>query len=324
MKTNYTSKELPHIFVNLSPEEMNTREGKCPANESFWEGGYFSYSTCIARWLTHKGKRALLINDTHYSNSTSGHQSGIARAIPPGILTLHVDGVGCGNRLWQTDGLPLKLYQHALERSMHCEEAASKARSAGNKGAWAAKAQVWIERAQAVSDFFGLRRKVNAGTVERVRKAAAAAELKAEKERAERGRKAAERMAAEREKQGGAFERWKLNMRMEGDHFNPGLFPVAFRVESGYTDGPGGEGYRMPELVSTLGARVPLDAARVALRFILRKRGREWRRNGETCSVGHYQIDAINPQGVIAGCHRFGWDEVERLAGLLQETGVEA
>ena len=46
-----------------------------------------------------------------------------------------------------------------------------------------------------------------------------------------------------------------------------------------------------------------------------------WRRNGESCLVGVYQLDAITNQGIVAGCHRIAWEEVERFA---EEQGVTA
>jgi len=64
------------------------------------------------------------------------------------------------------------------------------------------------------------------------------------------------------------------------------------------------------------GARVPLDEAQRAYRFAVIQRARGWHRNGETFKVGPYQLDAVNEQGVVAGCHRIAWDEIERFAKL--------
>jgi hypothetical protein len=63
------------------------------------------------------------------------------------------------------------------------------------------------------------------------------------------------------------------------------------------------------------GARVPLGDAQKAYRFacLMLKRG-GWRRNGEQFKVGDYHLDAVNEQGIIAGCHRIDWQEAERFA----------
>lgn len=89
--------------------------------------------------------------------------------------------------------------------------------------------------------------------------------------------------------------------------------PVLLRVVHGKT-------VAESELQTSLGAQVPLSHAIKAFRFIklIRERGEAWARNGRTVRVGHFQIDKIMPNGdFVAGCHRIGWPEVERVARLL-------
>ena len=57
-----------------------------------------------------------------------------------------------------------------------------------------------------------------------------------------------------------------------------------------------------------------LTDAKRALSFVLARRAKGWHRNGEQCPVGSYQLDAVNDQGVVAGCHRVDWTEIERFA----------
>jgi hypothetical protein len=72
------------------------------------------------------------------------------------------------------------------------------------------------------------------------------------------------------------------------------------------------------ELETSHGARVPLMHAIKAFRFVklIREKGGHWQRNGRTVRVGHYQLDSIDPDGFNAGCHRFNWPEIERVAKL--------
>lgn len=70
------------------------------------------------------------------------------------------------------------------------------------------------------------------------------------------------------------------------------------------------------ELVTSKGARVPLPEAERAFRFATVQRKRGWHRNGDQFAVGNYHLDAVNEFGVIAGCHRIPWDEIERFATL--------
>ena len=68
------------------------------------------------------------------------------------------------------------------------------------------------------------------------------------------------------------------------------------------------------EMETSMGARVPISEAERAYRFAVIQRARGWRRNGEQFTVGSYNLDAVNEDGVIAGCHRVAWPEIERFA----------
>jgi hypothetical protein len=73
-------------------------------------------------------------------------------------------------------------------------------------------------------------------------------------------------------------------------------------------------------LETSLGASVPLDHAVRVFRIVnaCRVEGRNWTRNGQTIRVGHFQVDRIEASGdFVAGCHRFAWDEVARVASTL-------
>ena len=62
------------------------------------------------------------------------------------------------------------------------------------------------------------------------------------------------------------------------------------------------------------GARVPIEAAERTYKFAVAKRAAGWHRNGEQHEIGMYNLDAVNEQGIVAGCHRISWDEIERFA----------
>lgn len=69
-----------------------------------------------------------------------------------------------------------------------------------------------------------------------------------------------------------------------------------------------------PLLETSKGAHVELGEAHKAYRFARINRIKGWRRNGDTFKVGDYQLDSVNEQGIIAGCHRIDWEEIERFA----------
>ncbi len=72
-------------------------------------------------------------------------------------------------------------------------------------------------------------------------------------------------------------------------------------------------------------ARVPLEEANRAYKFVLHVRTAGWQRNGEQFKVGTYDLDRVNEQGVIAGCHRISWEEIFRFADAMgwQQIGEE-
>ena len=61
-------------------------------------------------------------------------------------------------------------------------------------------------------------------------------------------------------------------------------------------------------------ASFPLADAERAFRFVIAMRARGWHRNGQQCTIGNYQLDAVNEFGVVAGCHHIAWAEIERFA----------
>jgi hypothetical protein len=83
-----------------------------------------------------------------------------------------------------------------------------------------------------------------------------------------------------------------------------------------------GEGFayvrrRGDNLETSQGASVPWAHAVKAFQFIklCRERGEGWRTNGRIIRVGHFQVNEITPAGnMTAGCHKFAWNDIERLA----------
>lgn len=300
MKTVFTSHEIAHIWANKSAPY-----GKSPGAVSFDGPVIRSYATAIARHIEHKGKAAIILNVTSYSVSTTKHFGRIASAIHGhGVPVFRVDGQEMGTSLRFSGD---ELFAHYVESAAQCLRDAEKPRIRPHTvEAHKGRAAAHLQSAKEVAAFYGLRKKVDEKAIARLATAKARAEKRAAAEQAKRE-------AQERAGQLEQYEAWKAGTASIYG-FNPRLFPVAFRVESRHSTS---EGQASMELVSTLGARVPLQAARVAYRFAMSKRGQEWRENGETCPVGHYRLNAINAQGIVAGCHRISWAELERLAPVL-------
>jgi hypothetical protein len=87
-----------------------------------------------------------------------------------------------------------------------------------------------------------------------------------------------------------------------------------------HTDNSGNLKY---EMQTSKGALVPLADAEKAFRFVTLKRSTGWKRNGEQFPIGEFHLDAVNEFGVVAGCHRIEWSEIERFAktqGWIENT----
>lgn len=300
MKTVFTSDELVHIWAHQSAPA-----GRCPGNMSFNGVSLRSYSTEIARIITHKGRKAYLLNDTGYSVTTSKHQSMIRRAIPGDATVFSVSGIGRGGSLPDGKQLGLAVYNYAIERAANALAKAEKARTF--KDMYLSDHARWIEKAKEASKFFGLRRKVDERAVER----------HAEAVKRERARR------AKAEKQREIDLEKKLQERMQqwinGDlvTFPWSINKVCLRARTVIINDTDESGvHRGPSKVmeTSRGVTVPIEEAERAFRFAIARREKGWRRNGEEFKVGSYQLDSVSEAGIVAGCHTLKWDEVERFA----------
>jgi len=86
------------------------------------------------------------------------------------------------------------------------------------------------------------------------------------------------------------IEKWLAgeNVRLDYD------LPPHFRVEA-------------DEVVTSKGARFPINHAERSFKFCMAMREKGWKRNGHTHHVGMYQIDEISNKEIVAGCHHVQW-----------------
>ena len=71
---------------------------------------------------------------------------------------------------------------------------------------------------------------------------------------------------------------------------------------------------------TTQNASFPIEHAKKAFAAIrhCKETASEWKRNGKSIHLGHFQIDTIESNGnVKAGCHYIEWDEIARIARQL-------
>jgi hypothetical protein len=63
------------------------------------------------------------------------------------------------------------------------------------------------------------------------------------------------------------------------------------------------------------GADVPYRDGELTFRYATARRANGWHRNGlGGYSVGDFNLEEVNDDGIKVGCHNIGWDEIDRLA----------
>lgn len=255
-----------------------------------------SYSTVIGRILA---PGVYLVNTANFSVTTTGkHQNPMRQAIPADATVFHYDDGNRGTDL-NPSGTQVVEY-NAAQAERHLETAA-RARKASVKALYYEWAHDAAFRANAAALFY--KAALPVGFDELRARVAALSAASAEERKEMEKKENAKREAAAAE---------KLAQWLNGEPVSvPHLTHARFRPWKN-SDG-------MPTHVveSSMGALVPLEDFTRALRFALARRGKEWRANGETCPVGNYSLSSITPEGVVAGCHRVTWAEIDRLAAIL-------
>lgn len=288
MKTYFTSKEVDHQWAHeLAPR------GRCPSHEHFEGASFYSYSTEIGRILKRNGRKAYLLNVTQYSITTSGHQHALRMAIPGDATVFKVGGIGQGCSLYGADKKAgAILFAYSIKQASKAKLKCAQARKEWNKNYYAAEQAGWLQQAVEVSAFFGLRRKVDDRVVVRLAQRIAADERRmAAEEKARQIRIEAENAET--------VQRW-----LDGEDV---WFPYSI-------DHPCRLRAVGDEMETSKGVKVPLAEARLAFNFARKMRATGWHRNGGKFTIGEYQLDAVNESGVVAGCHRVSFDEIERFA----------
>ena len=284
MKTVFKSNEIAHIWAHQSAPH-----GRCRGNESFDGRSYYSYATEIARIVERKGQKAYLLNTSSYSVTTSSHQNGVARAIPENAHIFKIGDFGRGVSLDNVTGS--MLFDYSIKRAAECADKAARARIHKN---WHLVEQAeWVRQAKQVCSFYGLSRKVDDKAIERLQDRIA-------REKCRQAKLEKERQARLEKENAQTIEKWLAGKNV--------YFP--WTVERVYLRRIG------DEMETSRGVRVPIQDARRAYQFVLKHKDDAWRRNGQQFSIGRYQLDSVNHAGVIAGCHRVTWDEIERFATL--------
>jgi len=308
-KHYYRSKELPHLWVR---QQLPKGECYCPCHERAIDNRYMSYGTCIAERVNVDGNWVFILDAHSYSVTTTQDQNGVHHALSDADRMFHYEA---GRRGQYTVLMPDRHdgttpLTRGEKREMgkalmdyYGKEAAKfldmSTRARRFKGHHLSDVEKHMSKMEEISNIFGVKAITLKG-VENIKEDLA----KAKKVEAERQKvRLAQRMAQEKED----LDNWLKGLQVNRYHFSS---PHAMlRVSPGNPD----------EVQTTKGASVPLEDVKRAIRWVrvIRAKGEDWRRNGEQFKVGHYDLDSVTKDGVVAGCHRFQWEEVDRFAALI-------
>lgn len=316
MKHTYPSRELPHIWANLSRQEI--KEGRYAKGsggaESFNGADYRSYSAVIARHVfSAKGERAIVYSNKRYSNSTSKDQSQLRGALHGETFTVTTSANVTGR----------EVRANLIEQAEAAIEAASKARTSAE---WRLnEAARHIEAAERARVFFGLRVKPYAPDLSTAIADAkgrnAKAKAKAAKLEATRAKLAAVYVPQliafwrAREEQTDACKALREKAAKAG---------VRALASDGLKWGDSmlrlnADGSRVE---TNRGAQVLVRTVRFLWAFCRHARANGAAVEGETIErfprLDHYTVHAIDEKGnLLVGCHRIAFEEVETIARQL-------
>lgn len=339
MKTVYPSRELGHLWAHAT--QPNARNG---TNSVHFEGdAFYSYQTVIARRLTYRGRLGFVIDRASFSNTTSKHQGFAYGAV-------HGDGlfnVQLGKRYQDLNFTPQTLQAHYLAEHKRLWLSRNEPRMVAKKAERTIEAMRQLEEAIRVGTYFGIAKanleKLHASLYPGYTTALGVVRAyRATLEQRDRLRKAnaSGKLAAARLAQAQAFLADETGAYLHGHR--TWLLPqdIAERVDakiarldasriadwqSGRMVDPRSHWPTLlrldpltpsdaPGIETSKHARFSLADGHKAYRFAKAMRAKGWHRNGEQFAIGNYQLDAVNDFGVIAGCHRIAWAELERFA----------
>ena len=286
MRTVFTNQDISHAWFH----QTEGTEGR--ANSMFFEGDIiYSYGRHfpIARARVLPG--VTLFTTDGYSISTAKHINHVRQAIPGTETVFTVPNVLANSKSEHKQNyssLKLEIQAKLVK--------ASRART--NKEFYLTEAQ----RLAAMLDKYSKTFKLGYKTI------VLPVDLSEIKEAVDKERK---RQAAKKKREQAAIQKEnaeKIQSWIAGEHVNlPRMDKVYLRVTG-------------DRIETTQYAHFPVDDARRAFKLIKRCKdaGKGWARNGETIELGHYRIDAIRANGtVIAGCHTVQYDEIERIAAII-------
>tara|TARA_R110002051_G_scaffold322839_2_gene414488 strand:+ start:569 stop:1471 length:903 start_codon:yes stop_codon:yes gene_type:complete len=291
--------ELAHKWAH----NTDTGKSQSSTNMSYYGNCLFSYGTCIAQKIEIKGNQIVLVNQTNYSVSTSKHYSHAWRAYKhlETLPVMHHVQIGSQELMPKYGSLKefakdqIKLL---IESAQNDLTASARRRKASYAEMDIASAGKHLEHARTYARLFGTRSRipnlVEPGEMEKYKAKALATE---------------KRIQAKAQKEA----KVKIAEWIDGKPYVSIPHSVSCVYLRRLESVPRGSN-ESRQIETSQGARIPYDDGKRCFEFILKMRAKGWRKNGEQFKIGMYSLDSVGQDGIVAGCHRIGWKEIERFA----------
>jgi hypothetical protein len=303
--------QIPHLWAHRTQEEARNRQGNLyfTGDIIYSYGSHFPIAHHVAN---DAGERAVLFTTATYSVTTSSHCSAVRSAIPSGMRVFHVPNV-CQGRY---SGSELIADDHAGNLADYTERiekhvvTSARARSSYAKE-WNHEHAVCLrDEAFAYCAFFGL----PVPNIPEVPELDSVALTAIRKREAKRAAEKAEQ--TKRERAEALVRQLELIIKWRAGQYSGSLYdvPTMLRIVG-------------DEVQTSLGARFPISHAKRGLASVrkVRETGQAYVRNGHSIHLGPYAIDRIEPEGTVkAGCHVVSWEEIERIAPVLDSLPTSA
>ena len=278
------ARELPHMWAH------QTQDWARCGNVSFRGPYFYSYSTCIGEYVR-PGLYA--ISERQYSVTTARHLTELARAIPGDAVVVRIQDPQSREYIWPRDRRDAtREMVNSLREAEKFRQKARRARKENTRDWNELQTQLWLDNAAVLKREFKLRNKIDQNTIER---------FEINRRRQERRLTLAKQRKVEELK-----EKW---LRDETPHF-----------PYGYSGGTLLRVHNNECIETSLGIRLEFDEALRVYRIIKALRARQKWEDNASYPIAGYAVNRVTPEGVIAGCHRVSWAEIERIAEELKWT----
>jgi hypothetical protein len=294
VRTRVSNKEIAHLWINRAGQpyaQSNSQHFDC--------NKFYSYGTQIGYLITNdKGDRAVIIDRTKYSVTTSSHQSALLFAC--NHLTTFKYEKDKDLRKSPEEITADSLYNYYQRLAAELQLKAQRARK--NKLYLIEESRDNLRKCNQVIDFFEASHleRIDETHLDTLIQELTVKEIEAQKIREE---KELAKLASRLEQDKEDFHAWLDNKirNFPSSYNSKGIF---LRVKE-------------RDMVETSrGATFPLDSCQTLYRLYKRSI-KEDKAYIEPFKVGNYNVEHISKKGIKAGCHHIQPDEIERFASSI-------